>query len=195
MSATNRGGVRIASDVYLTTDADAARCVRSLGCLLEGAWVVEPSAGGGAFVRAAATAGAYVVTTVDVDPARGVDIAADWLTVTSGMLLDMGRHGRVMTGARPDAIIGNPPYSAAEAHVRHALALVRPSGVVAFLLRLAFLESKARSAFWREFPAVSVDVMVPRPSFTGDGRSDASAYAWFTWRPGNTRTPVLGWLP
>lgn len=78
-----------------------------------------------------------------------------------------------------DLIISNPPYSHAEAFARVALQLVRPGGLVAFLLRLAFVEGQKRVAFHREFPS-DVHVLAARPSFNGMG-TDSAAYAWFVW--------------
>jgi len=87
---------------------------------------------------------------------------------------------------RPDPvkhIIMNPPYSLAEEFVRASLKLVdRRFGSVSALLRLPWLASKCRYEFHREFPS-DVHVLTKRPSFTGDGKSDATDYAWFTWSP------------
>jgi len=68
---------------------------------------------------------------------------------------------------------------AAEDHVRHALKLTHDN--VAFLLRLAFLESDKRIAFWKEHPAYKVWPLAHRPSFTADGKTDNAAYGWFWW--------------
>lgn len=79
-----------------------------------------------------------------------------------------------------DCVISNPPYSHAEAFARQALRLVRPGGVVAFLLRLGWLASQSRVQFHREHPS-DVFVLPRRPSFTGNGKSDSADYAWFVW--------------
>ena len=52
---------------------------------------------------------------------------------------------------------------------------------MAFLLRLAFLESAKRIPFWNEHPCRKVFVLSSRPSFTGDGRHDSAAYGFFWW--------------
>lgn len=94
-----------------------------------------------------------------------------------------------------DLVIGNPPYKHAEAFVRRSLALTRPGGYVAFLLRLAFLEGQARGAgLWREFPPAHVAVCSRRPSFTGNGKTDATAYAVIVWRVGTAVTSTLSFL-
>jgi hypothetical protein len=92
-----------------------------------------------------------------------------------------------------DAVIGNPPFSLAEQWVHHSLAAVHDGGIVLLLLRLAFLESEKRGRrFW---PIVgkpaNVTVFSKRPSFTGDGGTDATAYGMFFWRKGSRSLGTL----
>ena len=76
--------------------------------------------------------------------------------------------------------VGNPPYRLAEEFVRKSIEI--SDGLVAMLLRVGFLESAKRHPFWSEFPPIALRILVERPSFTPDGATDASAYAWFIWR-------------
>lgn len=187
MSSTNRGATRAPLDAYYTPDAVASACVATIAAELDFATVLEPHAGGGAFVRALEAANAGIIHANDVDPEaaglrdRGVTVATsvDFLALA--------------VDEQPDWIVGNPPYGAAEAHVRRALA-VSTAGV-AFLLRLAFLESTKRLAFWREYPPAEVHVLSRRPSFTGGG-TDSAAYGWFIWRIGrDAKEPTtLHWI-
>lgn len=96
-----------------------------------------------------------------------------------------GEDGNILTldtaafdGA--DVVISNPAFSHAEGFARQALRLVRPGGVVAFLLRLGWLASRSRVAFHREHPC-DVYVLPKRPSFTGNGKSDSADYFWALW--------------
>lgn len=82
-----------------------------------------------------------------------------------------------------DLIITNPPFALAMEFLKLALEESGGRGEVAFLLRLAFLEGQARAAFHRAHPS-DVYVLPKRPSFTGDGKSDSCAYAWFVFGPG-----------
>ncbi len=79
-----------------------------------------------------------------------------------------------------DVIITNPPFYLAEEFVRKAL---NHATHVAMLLRLAFLESRKREAFHQAHLS-DVYVLSRRPSFTNNGATDNSAYAWFHWGPG-----------
>jgi len=194
MSSTNRGAERVALDAYFTPDPVARACVATLTGIT-GSRVWEPSAGGGAFARAAARQGAIVYAS-DINPvAPAVDeleahgIAA-WQAghdATNGWPADFGDE--------PDWVIGNPPFNEAEEHTRIALNACWAGA--AFLLRLAFLEGAKRRAFWATWPAAEVHVLTARPSFTG-GATDSCAYGWFVWRRAHKGATVLchlDWKP
>jgi hypothetical protein len=185
---------RRTNDAYFTPQALAHALVGKLHTdkWWRGGSILEPSAGRGAFAIAAAFLPyREAVHAVDADPIRiaelpkqvgAVDViarCADFLDIEGSFNL----------------IIGNPPYSGAEAHARHALSLRARHGVVAFLLRLAFLESQERQPFWSEHPASKIYVLSERPSFTG-GKTDNSAYGffvWANWHRGPTEMEVMSW--
>lgn len=87
-----------------------------------------------------------------------------------------------------DVIITNPPYSLAQEFVTKALG---EADAVVMLLRLGFLESTRRWEFWQENPLTSLLTLSKRPSFTDDGKTDGSGYAWFVWDKKN----ILGLAP
>lgn len=197
---------------YFTTDALADVLVSMLG-VQPFDRILEPHVGGGAFVRAALRQGVlrHQINACDVDLTLIGDVVKNY-----GI---MARAGDFLTLERAtfgpdridgwDWIIGNPPYSrpsgrfnekgepiqepCAELHIRHALSLLAPGGHLAFLLRLAMLETSDRIGFWREHPAKCLYVLAQRPSFT-DGGTDSSAYGWFIWerdwRPERTASIV-----
>ena len=177
---------RIAGDAYYTPPDLAQALVARLG-LGVGVRVLEPSAGGGAFVRALMSAGSDV-TPMDVDPAA-VGLRQGHHPGIVGDFLDLP-----VVGYDYDWVVGNPPYRHAEEHIRKAL-LHAPR--VAFLLRLGFLESRKRYPFWRDHPAHRVYVLAERPSFTGGG-TDSAAYGWFVWdaeKSRHTSLEVISWRP
>jgi len=169
-------------DAYYTPDALAAACVARCG-ILPSSFVVEPSVGGGAWVRAlrAGVLGVHV-TGIDIDPEAAGLLACNVSRVGSWTDEHVGDW---------DWSVGNPPYSDAEAHVRASLARCHN---VAALLRVSFLGSRQRLAFWHAHPADEVVMLSPRPSFTGGG-SDTAEYALFIWRRGAARMQVshLDW--
>jgi hypothetical protein len=107
------------------------------------------------------------------------------------------RHPRhPMSTAIYHAAVGNPPYSLAEPFVRLAIRAVSATdGAVVMLLRLGFIAGQKRAAgLWKDHPPKLVAVCSKRPSFTPDGRSDASEYAVYVWKAGFTGQTQLTWL-
>ena len=89
-----------------------------------------------------------------------------------------------------DAIIGNPPFSNAMDFVTKSYQHLNPGGVIIFLLRTAFLESKERFPFWKEHAGELAGLYtLQRPSFTGKG-TDATSYSWFIWKPGSNQNTI-----
>jgi predicted RNA methylase len=167
-------------DVQYTPQALADTLVRLLP-RRDLATVLEPHAGGGAFVRALQRIGAHVVA-FDVDPtAQGLidanaEDTCDFLDVEPS---DLGR------GMYFDAVVGNPPFSNAEEHIRHALDV---SGRhVAFLLRVGFLCSARRVEFWLENPCANVWPIAQRPKEW----QAAYDYAFFHWDLEHTGSTIL----
>ena len=188
MSATNRGSERRTLDAYYTADAVARACVAALPDIPPGGHVLEPHVGGGAFLRAVQGrwADAYTVA-LDVDPTAAGLIGSHECAAEDFLDPSVPHEPYAL-------IVGNPPYATAEAHIRRALDLVADGGYVAFLLRLAMLESMQRVPLWRDHPPLAVHVLSRRPSFTGGG-TDSAAYGFFVWRRGHRGPTALHWLP
>ena len=145
---------------------------------------VEPSVGGGAFVRAVRAWLPHVVI-------EGIDVDAD----AAGLPACDERRVADFEAGRPRyehgaLVIGNPPYSRMEAHARQALSC---APLVCFLTRASFLGSKARRYFWMDHPPRKVWQIVGRPSFTNGG-SDTSEYVAILWDAYHAGPPTLGWL-
>lgn len=182
---------RVAGDQYFTPDAVAEALVALLPVSGEG-WpytrgtvCLEPHVGGGAFARALGRRHTYVV---------GLDIAegsAFHDCSGAGYLGDFLTDTPWSPDEAPVWIVGNPPYRNAEAHIRRALAVTGRH--VAFLLRLAILETAGRAALWRDHPPRKVWVLQERPSFTGGG-TDSAAYAFVWWDQEYRGEPALGWV-
>ncbi len=94
-----------------------------------------------------------------------------------------------------DMVVGNPPYRFAQAFVERGLESVRDGGLVVFLLRLEFLASRKRArGLWQRYPPHTVFVLPERPSYTGNGRTDATEYAVFVFKRGFAGQTTLDWL-
>lgn len=90
--------------------------------------------------------------------------------------------------------ITNPPYRLAQDFVERALQVIEPGHKVAMLLRLSFLEGKARRDFFKRFPPVRVYVSSSRIQCAKNGDfqalknagGSAIAFAWFIWIRGHS---------
>lgn len=128
----------------------------------------------------------------------GCDIRSD-LGIKGWYDLVYDRCDFTAAGFRPvggafDLVIGNPPFSHAEAFVRKSLTLVRTGGWVAFLLRQNFSGSGARIPLWGAMPYKARANFSNRPSFTNNGRTDASEYSMYFWQRGWQDVPREYWI-
>lgn len=170
-------------DRYYTRD-DVAQKLVSLLDLSEAESILEPSFGGGAFFRAFPNTAALFAC--DIDPASYL---FSLLFNEKNKLADKYFCDFLQLDCSDiDLIVGNPPYGDAKRHCEHAIKNARKG--VAFLLRLGFLASAQRSEFWKQNQPTRVIVLSKRPSFTGDGKTDGSEYAFFVWEKDKPRMPV-----
>jgi hypothetical protein len=197
MSRAGPHAERAPLDFYATPDPLALAICERLRLRLTDVpnprYVVEPSAGTGAFVRAIRKTWPDAdIIGIEANPlmrpalmAAGTDatLIGDWPTYAETL---------AEATAPVDLILGNPPYRQAQEHIEAGLRWLAPGGRLAFLLRLNFLGSSARVDFWRRGELESVSTIAPRPSFTGDGKTDGTEYALFVWRKGHVDRPVLG---
>lgn len=86
-----------------------------------------------------------------------------------------------------DWVVTNPPFSNAPIFMKQAYKLAKTG--VALLVRLSFLEPcEGRDKFLVSHPPNQIIVM-PRISFTGDGKSDSVTCAWLVWYKDNRQVP------
>lgn len=78
-----------------------------------------------------------------------------------------------------DFVVTNPPYTVAAAIVPRAYEAARYG--IAFLLRLSYLEPCQNRAQWLAEHPPNHLIVLPRISFTGDGRTDSVCTAWMVW--------------
>jgi hypothetical protein len=97
------------------------------------------------------------------------------------------------------AIVTNPPFSLGQEFVDKAFSF--PSiHYCALLLRLAFLESQKRKAWFQANPPARVHVssrrlpMMHRQGWEGNKSTSAVPYAWFVWLRGYDGAPAIRWF-
>jgi hypothetical protein len=94
----------------------------------------------------------------------------------------------------PDIIISNPPFSKALEFIQKGLNDVCEGGFVMMLLRLNFLESRKRKAFFEKHMPKYVFVHHSRMSFTADGVTDSCAYCHMVWQKGYKNNSFAGYI-
>jgi hypothetical protein len=185
MSSTNRGAERREHDFYSTPEW----CTRALFehlPMLQERLVLDPCAGDGAILKVAQ---GYRLETHGIE-LRDVPMPEGATTWWAGRDALLSQQSEVY-GYRFSNIVTNPPYSLAQEFIEAWRDRVHFS---AWLLRLNFLGSQKRAAWFRQRPPARVLILPRRPSFTG-GATDSCEYAWMVWdAPEYTDSTKLEWL-
>lgn len=184
-------------DFYPTPRAAVDELLAEIGPLLGTGFILDPAAGDGAMLTAVKdalpTLPDNAVIGIEIDPVLCATATArfgpDW--VWEGDYLKEKYPGY------PDfaLVIANPPYSKAQEFVDKMLREQGQDTIVAALLRLNFLGSQKRHDWWLEHRPDALRVLSKRPSFTGDGKTDSTEYAWYIWGPDywHNQLPPIGW--
>lgn len=98
-------------------------------------------------------------------------------------------------------IITNPPYKFAKEFIEHSLDIVKPNCYICMLLKITFLEGKARHEMFKKNPPYKVLIFSNRVNCSkqGDFEKDseyggAVGYAWYIWKKGYTGKPEIDWI-
>lgn len=151
-------------------------------------YLIEPCVGGGDILHAFDEVENWV--TADIDRTVGADLVRDmtrqeswdsllpchWFEDTGPQLLSNG------------VVITNPPFSSAFEIISLA---VQNTKAVAALLRLFFLEPTQKRGPWLEKNPPDLVIVLPRISFTGDGKTDSVTCAWMVWDKNATKRGVV----
>ena len=139
--------------------------------------VLDPAAGDGAILRVLRDHGHSPLYWLDVEPGDGVEEFEGYLDDAGiGNWLEVARDSALSRCA----VVTNPPYSIGPEFMSATLETCPP--YCAALLRLNHLGSATWAKFWREFPLTGMLVLGGRrPSFSADGKTDASEYFWAVW--------------
>lgn len=177
MSATNRGSVRRKNDYYATPRWLVTSLLNELGCDYpdfagQTKTILEPACGHSmSIVRVLREHPVFKYAEIrafDIEP--GIEYpSTDFLKAP------------VPLGDRPDLIITNPPYSLAMEFVQTAMRWSHPTTIICMLLRLNWIASAKRYNWLADNMPHKIYVSSKRPSFTYDGKTDATEYGWFTW--------------
>lgn len=133
--------------------------------------ILEPCAGKGDMARVLGTIPGSTVLTNDLDKAMPSSMhmdATDW-----SWWKGLSYVGPIRW------VVTNPPFSVADRILPHAVKFATEGA--AFLLRLSYLEPCTGRASWLSENPPTRLLVLPRISFTGDGKTDSATCAWFVW--------------
>lgn len=96
-------------------------------------------------------------------------------------------------------IISNPPYKYVADCWAKACERITEGHKVAYMLKLTFLEGKARKELFKKYPPTRVHVFSERITCALNGEFDkykvsAIAHAWFVYEKGNKNLPLIDWI-
>lgn len=96
-------------------------------------------------------------------------------------------------------IISNPPYKYVLECWQKACERITEGHKVAFMLKLTFLEGKARKELFKKYPPSRLHVFSERITCAMNGEfekyhSSAIAHGWFVYEKGNKNNPVVDWI-
>ena len=168
---------RNACDFYPTPMEVVTNFITNYG-ILEGN-ILEPSAGNGNIVNVIKNKNNNI-TALELREEETINLSALADHVVIGDFL------KYEPTQEYDYIITNPPFSMAQEFIEHCFKIKGENTKIIMLLRLSFLESQRRYAFWKTHPVNKLYVLSKRPSFTGKG-TDSAAYAWFVWDNSKTQ--------
>lgn len=174
MSATNRTNVRKPYDFYSTPIESIKTLLNNIDLSNYGNDVLEPSAGNGNICKV------FKEYYPDKDLTAVELREEEYNNLCRLNIDDVIINSYYNIRDKFDIIIGNPPYSEAQEFIEHSFELLKENGILIFLLRTNFLESKKRYEFWKKYPLSKLYTLSKRPSFTGKG-TDATSYSWFIW--------------
>ena len=185
MSSTNRSNAREEhiADYYITPIKDIEIFLKELNLQIEPTiWnkvkIIDPCAGGDEkhpMSYPNAIKNIYGNCNINC-----IDIREDSLAETKGDYLKLN-----VKDFKPYIIITNPPFNIALEIIEKALDDITDDGYVIMLLRLNFLETKARKDFFDKYMPEYIYVHHKRMSFVEGKGTDSIAYAHYVWHKGH----------
>lgn len=166
-------------DAYYTPE----KAVESLRQQLDGTFnpwdkMFEPCNGNGSISNVFKKANEGQWLTADIDPSVKPDVVMDSSSRAEWAKLNSN-------GIKHDWVITNPPFNCAFDILKNGMEFAN-EGVI-LLLRLSFLEPTLERGSWLQQNPPDKIIVLPRISFTGDGKCDSVTCCWMIWDKKNYR--------
>ena len=186
MSSTNRSKAREehVADYYKTPIKDIELFLHELNNTIQLPWnsckIIDPCAGGRTEPHESMSYPEAIKNVFGDCNINCIDIREDSLAETKNNYLELD-----VKSFKPYIVITNPPFNQALPIIQKALDDVEDGGYVIMLLRLNFLETKARKEFFDNYMPQYIYVHHQRMSFIEGKGTDSVAYAHYVWQKGN----------
>lgn len=187
ISASNHSDCEREANDYYATDPKCAHDILKILNPDKNSTIWECACGEGHLAKEFESQGFNVLSTDLIDRGygeSGIDFLKSKRPEVDGKLL----------------IITNPPYRYASEFVEHSLDLLKDGEQAAFFLKLTFLEGSKRQKLFKTNALESVNVYVKRAvcvingEFENVKNGSAVCYAWFVFKKGNDKQPVVAWI-
>ena len=159
------------------TPASAVQALLSSSVAPPKGYYVEPAAGSGDLIRVLDEWGFRCSFACEIREEERRNLQHAALNVYIGDYLSLVP---LVSG---DTYIMNPPFSLGAQFWAHIMKY--SPGYVAALLRCNTLGSNTWADTWNQYPPTAIRALRKRPSFTGDGKTDASEYMWAIYHEGD----------
>lgn len=181
ISKNKKNGERERNDYY-ATDPKSVEALLKLESFNHYIW--EPACGAGHISKVLEKAGYDVISSDLIYRGYGEKESLDFLEYKDQI---------------EDDIITNPPYSLAQEFVEKSLEITKPGAKIAMLLKIQFLEGKARAKLFKKYPPKVIYVFSERQVCAKNGefekiKGSAVCYAWFIWEKGFKGDPAIKWI-
>ena len=168
-------------DQFYTKPEIAEGCVKALSDKYPLWWnmfVIEPSAGTGAFVLPLKKLGVSVHA-IDIDP-KALDIEkGDFLS------------DEIEVNGQPVAVVGNPPFGKCSSMaIRFFNRAAEMADLIAFIVPRTFRKISVQDRLHRNFWLVE-DETIPRRAFIKDGKPHDVPCAWQVWERRKRKRPEI----
>jgi len=154
---------------------------------LEGKSALEPHVGMGGFADALLACGVAKLHANDIDPdapfIRRLESESELLfspCAITGTVKSFDDYA-VQISTRFDFIVGNPPFSLTEEHIRIAISLLNSTGVLCYILPLHFHGSTGRRELFAKYCPTKIKTIRPRLSCFINGKPEMREMALFVW--------------
>ena len=192
LGGANHDTVREDEDFYATPTMAVQKLINAFGSeLSRDKCILDPCVGKGHILKPFRDAG-YTVEGTDLIERNDL-----W----DSSIVYPGEHDFLKRSEpiKDSNIVTNPPYKICLDFAKKGMELLDNGLYMCMLLKIQFLETKARYEFFKQYPPKYIYVFVNRIGCipggeTDENKSSAICYAWYIWQKGYAGDPMVRWI-